>query len=94
MRKTHVGQELRYSQKNYFGCRRYFFNTGNSFLMLRRIKAWLQSRMAQIRLNSVSILYDNKFFLNDTPLPHVANEFNDHLPDRKNFFGSFTAKYL
>ena len=61
--------------------------------MLRRVKTWLQSRMAQIRLNSVSILYDNKSFLDDVSQPHVANGFVDHLSDRKNlpvdFFISF-----
>ena len=52
--------------------------------MLRRIKAWLRSRMAQKRLSSVSILYDSKSFFDDISQPYVANGFTDHLPDRKN----------
>ena len=61
--------------------------------MLRRIKTWLRSRIAQARLNSSSILYDHKSIL-DVRLLHVANKFADHHPDRKKTFGSFTEKDL
>ena len=57
-----------------------------SFSMLRGIKTWLQSRMAQRMLNSLTIIYDNKSILDDISLFHVANEFVDHHPDRKKNF--------
>ena len=63
-----------------------------SFSMLRRIKAWL--RMSQKRLNSLSIMYDNKNLLDNLSLIDVANEFVGLQPDRKNAFGSFTVKDL
>lgn len=63
-----------------------------SFSMLRRIKTWLRSRMGQKRLNSLSILYDNKAILDEISLIDVANEFVDQHPDRKNTFGCFTVK--
>ena len=50
--------------------------------------------MAQKRLNSLSIFYENKSILGDISLLHVANELVDHHPDQKNTFGSFTAKDL
>ena len=59
------------------------------FLMMRRIKTWLLSRMAQKsplpsilnNNNSLSILYDNKSILDDISLLHRANDFVDHHPD-------------
>ena len=65
-----------------------------SFSMLRKIRTWLRLRMAQKRLNSLSILYDNKSILDDISLLHETNEFVDHRPDRKNTSGSCTAKDL
>ena len=62
----------------------YATSASKSFLMLKRIKTWLQSRMAQKRLSSVSIWYDIKSFFDDISQPHAANGFADHLPDRKN----------
>ena len=50
--------------------------------------------MLQKRLNSLSILNDNKDILDEISLVNVANEFVDHHPDRKNTFGRFTAKDL
>ena len=44
------------------------------------------------RLNSFSILYDNKSILDNISLLHVANEPIEHHPDRKNTLGSFTEK--
>ena len=63
-----------------------------SFLMSRSIKTWLQSRMLQERLNSLSILYENKSIFDDISLLHAANNFADHQPDWKNTFDSFSAK--
>ena len=65
-----------------------------SFSMLRRIKTWLRSRMLQKRLNSLSIMYDNKDLLDNLSLIDVANEFVGLQPNRKNAFGSFTVKDL
>ena len=65
-----------------------------SFSMLRRIKTWLRSRMSQKRLNSLSIMYDNKDLLDNLSLTDVANEFVGLQPDCKNAFGSFTVKDL
>ena len=50
--------------------------------------------MAQKRLKSLSSLYDKKAILDDIYILPVANEFVDYHPDRKNTFGSFTAKDL
>ena len=57
-----------------------------SFSMLRRIKTWLRSRMSQKRLNSLSIMYDNKHLLDNLSLTDVANEFVGLQPDCKNAF--------
>ena len=65
-----------------------------SFSMLRKIKTWLRSRMSQKRLNSLSIMYDDKDLLDNLSLIDVANEFVGLQPDRKNAFGSFTVKDL
>ena len=65
-----------------------------SFSMLKRIKAWLRSRMSQKRLNSLSIMYDNKDLLDNLSLIDIANEFVCLQPDRKNACGSFTVKDL
>ena len=54
-----------------------------SFSMLRRIKTWLQSIMAQKRLNYLSILYDSKSILDDILLLHLTNEFFDHHTDQE-----------
>ena len=54
-----------------------------SFLMLRRIKTWLQSRMTQKRLNFLSILSKNKSILDDISLLHVVKKFVEHHTDRK-----------
>ena len=50
--------------------------------------------MLQKRLNSLSIMYDNKDLLDNLSLIDVANEFVGLQPDRKNAFGSFTVKDL
>ena len=63
-----------------------------SFLMSRSIKTWLRSRMLQKRLNSLSILYENKSILDDILLIHVANDFADHQPDWKNTLVVFRQK--
>ena len=63
-----------------------------SFSMFRRIKTWLRSRMSQKRLNSLSIMYDNKELLDNLSLTDVANEFVGVQPDCKNAFGGFTFK--
>ena len=50
--------------------------------------------MSQKRLNSLSIMYDNKDLLDNLSLIDVANEFVGLQPDRKSAFGSFTVKDL
>ena len=65
-----------------------------SFSVLRRIKTWLRSRMSQKRLNSLSIMYDNKYLLDNLSLIDVANELVGVQPDRKKAFGSFTVRDL
>ena len=58
--------------------------------------------MAQKRLNSLAMLYDNKSILDDIKLMiyhYLMYRMNsadhvDHCPDQKNTFGSFTAKDL
>ena len=50
--------------------------------------------MTHKRLNPSSILYDKKSILDDISPLHVANEFAESQPDRKNTSGSFTAKDL
>ena len=57
--------------------------------MLRSIKTWLRSRMAQKRLNSLPILYDSKSILDNILLLHVRIEFVDRHPGRKNTFWQF-----
>ena len=65
-----------------------------SFSMLRRMKTWLRSRMSQKRLNSLSIMYDNKDLLDNLSLIDVAKEFVGLQTVRKNAFGGFTVKDL
>ena len=65
-----------------------------SFSMLRRIKTWLRSRMGQKRLNSLSILYDNKDLLDEISLIDIGNAFVDEHPDRKKTFGCFNVMDL
>ena len=50
--------------------------------------------MSQKKLNSLSIMYDNKDLLDNLSLIDVANEFVGLQPNRKNAFGSFTVKDL
>ena len=50
--------------------------------------------MSQKRLNSLSIIYDNKDLLDNLWLIDLVNEFIGLQPDRKNAFGSFTVKDL
>ena len=94
-------REKRMLMKNVFTVIRIILTNGatsatpeRSFSMLRRLKTWLRSRMSQKRLNSLSILNDNKTILDNLSLIDIANEFVGLQPDRKKTFGSFTDKDL
>jgi len=64
-----------------------------SFSALRRIKTYLRSTMAQLRLNSLMVLHVHKELTDKLNILEVANEFvANKLEHRLNIFGKFTEK--
>ena len=58
-----------------------------SFSVVRRIKTYLRSTMAQQRLNHLMLLYVHKKYADEISLIHIANDFITDNEHRKHFFG-------
>lgn len=61
-----------------------------SFLLARRIKTWLRSKMLAARFNSMAILHAHKQLTDSLSLTEVANEFVSKKESRKFIFGRFS----